>query len=229
MKNNSELVNLIGYGFNNNDLLIEALTHRSYSNEKKLNRNYERLEFLGDAVLQLIITEYLILKYRDFDEGVLSKYRGYLVSEDFLSKIALKINLGKYIRLGKGEKQSGGEFKPSLLCDIFESLTAAIYLDGSYEEAKKFIIGLMSEDIDNIIENESLLDSKTELQKISQQRFDILPEYRVIDEKGPEHEKIFFVEVTVGNSIKVTGSGRSKKKAEQDSAKKALSVLLNEE
>ncbi len=228
MKIEKELINNIGYSFSNEDLLVEALTHRSYSNEKKISRNYERLEFLGDAVLQLIITEYLILKYKDFDEGVLSKYRGYFVSEEFLSKIAQKINLGKYIRLGKGEKQSGGEFKPSLLCDIFESLIAAIYLDGSYNDAKKLVTDLMSKDVDKIIENESLLDSKTELQKISQQQFDALPEYKVIDEKGPEHEKTFFVEVSVGNALKVIGSGRSKKKAEQDSAKKALSILLNE-
>jgi ribonuclease-3 len=229
MKIEKELIEKIGYGFTNENLLVEALTHRSYSNEKKLNRNYERLEFLGDAVLQLIVTEYLILKYKDFDEGVLSKYRGYFVSEEFLSKIAKEINLGKYIRLGKGEKQSGGEYKPSLLCDIFESLIAAIYLDGSYSDAKKLVINLMSGYIDEIIKNESLLDSKTELQKISQQKFDTLPEYKVIEEKGPEHEKVFFVEVTVGDSLKVIGSGRSKKKAEQDSAKKALKFLLNEE
>jgi ribonuclease-3 len=228
MKDSNNLFNKIGYSFNNYELFLEAVTHSSYSYEQKISRNYERLEFLGDAVLQLIITEYLMIKYSNFDEGTLSKYRGYIVSEDFFSKIAKKINLGDYIRLGKGELQSKGYEKPSLLCDIFESFIAAIYLDGGYETAKKIVLNLTSNDIDNIIENELFIDYKTELQKITQKDFNELPEYKIIKEEGPEHLKTFYIKVTIGNKDYAIGIGTSKKKAEQDAAKKTLNLLSNE-
>lgn len=228
MKDNQQLSDIIGYSFSDEELFIEAVTHRSYSNENNLSRNYERLEFLGDAVLQLIVTEYLTMKYKDFDEGVLSKYRGYFVSEAFLSKIARSIQLGSFMRLGKGEQQSGGADKSSLLCDIFESLVAAIYIDGGYNYARKLIVTLASDEIDKTIEDNDFLDSKTELQKLTQQKFDLLPAYRVTGEEGPEHEKTFYIEVTVGNKLVAKGSGRSKKKAEQNAAKAAFQLLQNE-
>jgi ribonuclease-3 len=228
MSNRKRLEDSLGYTFNNPEILKEAVTHRSYSNEHNLDRNYERLEFLGDAVLQLIVSEYLINKYREFDEGVLSKYRGYFVSEDFLSKIASKLNLGDFVKLGKGEALSGGKRKPSLLCDIFESLIAAIYLDGSYEPAKKTVIKLMAEKIDDTIANESFVDNKTELQKLSQKKFESLPEYEVISEEGPEHDKVFTISVAVDGKILGYGKGRSKKKAEQNAAAAALEKLGNE-
>lgn len=228
MKDKTSFADIIGYSFNDESLFLEAVTHSSFSNENRLTRNYERLEFLGDAVLQLIVTEYLTLKYCDFDEGLLSKYRGYFVSEAFLSQIARSISLGDQIRLGKGELQSGGNEKPSLLCDIFESLIAAIYIDGGYENAHKMVIELMVDAIDKTIEENDFFDSKTELQKLTQQKFDFLPEYRVVDEVGPEHEKIFFIEVYIGDKLQTKGSGRSKKKAEQDAARQALHALMNE-
>jgi len=228
MSARKKLEEALGYTFSKTEILIEALTHSSYSNEHNLDRNYERLEFLGDAVLQLIVSEYLIKKYKNFDEGVLSKYRGYFVSEDFLSGIASKLNLGDFVKLGKGEALSGGKRKPSLLCDIFESLIAAIYLDGSYEPAKKIVIQLMAQEIDDTIKNESFVDNKTELQKLTQKKFESLPEYEVVEEYGPEHEKVFTVSVAADGKILGYGKGRSKKKAEQDAASAALKKLADE-
>jgi len=228
MSARKKLEEALGYTFSKPEILNEALTHSSYSNEHNLDRNYERLEFLGDAVLQLIVSEYLIKKYKNFDEGVLSKYRGYFVSEDFLSMIASKLNLGDFVKLGKGEALSGGKRKPSLLCDIFESLIAAIYLDGSYEPAKKIVIQLMAQEIDDTIKNESFVDNKTELQKLTQKKFESLPEYEVVEEYGPEHEKVFTVSVAADGKILGYGKGRSKKKAEQDAASAALKKLADE-
>lgn len=219
------LEKLLGYKFNNRELLIEALTHKSYSHEHKLIRNYERLEFLGDAVLQLIVTEYLVAKYKDYDEGLLSKFRGYFVSEDFLSEISRDIVIGAYILLGKGEESSGGKNKNSLLCDIFESLVAAIYLDGGYNSARSVVIILCSEKIDEIIREDKFVDGKTELQKYAQKFYETLPEYVVIQETGPEHDKMFVVQVSLKGRILAKGKGKSKKKAEQEAAKKALSII----
>ena len=216
------LEKLIGYEFSNRELLFEALTHKSYSHEHKLVRNYERLEFLGDAVLQLIVTEYLVAKYKDYDEGILSKFRGYFVSEDFLSEISKEINIGEYILLGKGEESSGGKSKNSLLCDIFESLVAAVYLDGGYNHARSVVILLCSDKIDEIIREDKFLDSKTELQKYAQKFYDQLPKYTVVSEYGPEHDKVFVVNVYLDGKLLGTGRGKSKKKAEQEAAKNAL-------
>ena len=225
MNDYSFLEELLNYRFQDKGLLLEALTHKSYSHEHKLERNYERLEFLGDAVLQLIVTEYLVAKYKQFDEGILSKYRGYFVSEQFLSELSKIINLGDFVRLGKGEEQSGGKFKSSLLCDIFESLIAAIYIDGGYNHARSVVINLSSDKIDETIDENRFIDGKTELQKLTQKRFEQLPEYKVISEDGPEHDKTFLVEVYIGGKPVAKGKGKSKKKAEQDAAKKALYFL----
>jgi len=225
MNDYSFLEELLNYRFQDKGLLLEALTHKSYSHEHKLERNYERLEFLGDAVLQLIVTEYLVAKYKEYDEGMLSKYRGYFVSEQFLSELSKIINLGDFVRLGKGEEQSGGKFKSSLLCDIFESLIAAIYIDGGYNHARSVVINLASDKIDETIEENRFIDGKTELQKLTQKRFEQLPEYKVISEDGPEHDKTFLVEVYIGGKPVAKGKGKSKKKAEQDAAKKALYFL----
>lgn len=225
MNDYSFLEELLNYRFQDKGLLLEALTHKSYSHEHKLERNYERLEFLGDAVLQLIVTEYLVAKYKEYDEGMLSKYRGYFVSEQFLSELSKIINLGDFVRLGKGEEQSGGKFKSSLLCDIFESLIAAIYIDGGYNHARSVVINLASDKIDETIEENRFIDGKTELQKLTQKRFEQLPEYKVISEDGPEHDKTFLVEVYIGGKPVAKGKGKSKKKAEQDAAKKALYYL----
>jgi ribonuclease-3 len=218
----------LGYRFEDKSIILEAMTHRSYAHEKKNKQHYERLEFLGDAVLQLIVTEYLLDRYKDYDEGLLSKLRGYFVSEGFLSKIATELKLGEHILLGKGEKASGGKYKESLLCDIFESVVAAIYLDGGYQEARDIIITYFGSKIDEDISNSSFVDAKSELQKISQRRFGSLPEYTVLEEKGPEHDKIFVVRVDVEELVSEKGIGKTKKSAEKDAAKNALKKLGNE-
>ncbi|TCK61612.1 ribonuclease III [Seleniivibrio woodruffii] len=218
----------LGYSFGDRSVVLEALTHRSYAHEKKNNKNYERLEFLGDAVLQLIVTEYLLERYKDYDEGLLSKLRGFFVSECFLSKIATEMELGEHILLGKGEKASGGKYKESLLCDIFESVVAAIYLDGGYDAARKIIIAHFGSKIDEDISNSTFIDSKSELQKITQRQFGSLPEYIVLDESGPEHDKIFLVRVHVEGLVTEEGTGKTKKSAEKAAAAKALKKLGNE-
>jgi ribonuclease-3 len=224
-KKYEQLEELLSYSFKNRSLLLEALTHRSYSHEKRTKTNYERLEFLGDAVLQLVITEYLLEKYRDYDEGTLSKLRGYFVSEGFLSVIANEIGLGRFVLLGKGEKASGGMFKDSLLCDIFESVVAAIYRDGGYEIARETIINLFGKRIDEDISTNSFIDSKSELQKYTQKAYGILPEYTVLREVGPEHSKTFVVELTIDGILCERGEGKSKKNAEKSAASKALNRL----
>jgi ribonuclease-3 len=154
--------------------------------------------------------------------------RGYFVSEQFLSEIAKEIDLGKFIMLGKGEIQSGGKFKTSLLCDIFESLIAAIYIDGGYNNARKVVITLCSDKLDSVISENKFIDGKTELQKLTQRKYEQLPEYVVLEEKGPEHDKLFLVEVRIDNKPIAKGRGKSKKKAEQEAAKKALKILSEE-
>lgn len=218
----------LGYSFGDRSVALEALTHRSYAHEKKNKKNYERLEFLGDAVLQLIVTEYLLDRYKDYDEGLLSKLRGYFVSEGFLSKVATEMDLGEYILLGKGEKASGGKYKESLLCDIFESVVAAIYIDGGYDDARKVIISHFGSRIDEDISNSTFIDSKSELQKITQRQFGSLPEYIVLEESGPEHDKIFRVRVHVEGLVTEEGSGKTKKNAEKAAAARALKKLGNE-
>ncbi|MCX8084865.1 MAG: ribonuclease III [Calditerrivibrio sp.] len=227
MSDSENITDILCYEFKNKELLLEALTHSSYSYENKLNRNYERLEFLGDAVLQLIISEYLTIKYKEFDEGVLSKYRAYFVSEEFISQIAQQIDLGRFIRLGRGELIAGGSRRPSILCDIFESVVAAMYLDGGYNEARRFIIKIASEKIDEVIKLNKFTDYKSELQKLTQKLFEDLPEYVLKYETGPEHDKTFVVDLFIKGYYYCTGEGKSKKKAEQDAAKKAF-LMLNE-
>ncbi|MGA1847501.1 ribonuclease III [Deferribacter abyssi] len=224
MSSYDQLEKIIGYSFKSKSLLLEAITHSSYAYEKKLKKNYERLEFLGDAVLELIITEYMVLKYKDLNEGILSQYRSFFVSEDFISEIAKNINLQHVIRLGKGEIVTGGSNKPSLLADTFESLLAAVYLDGGYNEARRIVLKLMSDLIDEYIQGKKIIDPKTELQKITQKEFGYLPEYNVLKEEGPEHNKSFTVEVKLHCGT-FLGTGKNKKKAEMDAAKKALEFL----
>jgi ribonuclease-3 len=218
----------LGYSFKDRSVVLEALTHRSYAHEKKHKKNYERLEFLGDAVLQLIVTQYLLDRYKSYDEGLLSKLRGYFVSEGFLSKIAIEMELGEHILLGKGELASGGMHKESLLCDIFESVVAAIYLDGGYESARDIIIGHFGTSIDEDISKCAFVDAKSELQKITQRKFGSLPEYTVLEEHGPEHDKEFLVKVHVDGLVTENGRGKTKKSAEKDAAANALKKLGNE-
>ena len=215
------------YRFNDSTLLDEALTHKSYVNERKgssQNHN-ERLEFLGDAVLSLIVSDYLAKRYPQLSEGALSKLKAKLVSEPSLAAAARRLDLGVRLRVGRGEELSKGREKASLLADGLEAVIAAVYLDGGLEAGRVFTLDVLSEELGYI---ESLQtkpgddDYKTRFQEWCQRRYELLPRYATVRETGPDHQKLFHVEVSVGEQVVGCGQGHSKKEAEQAAAKRAL-------
>ncbi|MBC8558563.1 ribonuclease III [Clostridiaceae bacterium NSJ-33] len=220
-----ELEDKIGYQFKNKNLLLQALTHSSYANEgKKHGRNNERLEFLGDSVLSVIVAKHLFLKYKDIPEGELTKLRASLVCEKALDVFAQKLGLGEYLRLGKGEEMTGGRSRPSILADAFEAVIAALYLDGGYQAAQKFVLSFIPENLDVKSANQ-LADYKTTLQEIIQQNREEKIEYVLADEKGPDHAKVFTAEVLLNSNVIGVGEGSSKKQAEQNAAREALKLM----
>ena len=220
----SELQNKIGYKFKNIEYLQIALTHSSYANEMKHGIKYnERVEFLGDAVLSIVVSDYLFNNY-SVPEGDLTKLRASLVGEKSLDEMAAKINLGKYLRLGKGEEMMGGRTRPSILADAFEAVIAAIYLDGGIENARKFILPFVKDMLDNK-DKLSFTDYKTLLQEIVQQNPEEVLSYKLVSEKGPDHDKVFVVEVHLNSNVIGKGQGKSKKQAEQMAAKQALELM----
>ena len=223
----SELQKIISYTFRNNNFLIEALTHKSYINEKKAKglKDNEILEFLGDAVLNLAISEYLINTYPFLLEGELSKIRSMLVNELALAEMARKIGLGSYLLLGSGEEVSGGRDKNSILANALEAVIAAIYSDGGLAQSANFIIKNFEETIKKSAERKITFDFKTGLQELCQGQRLPLPVYRVAGERGPEHEKIFEIELLIGDKVYGRGAGRSKKEAEQIAAEEAIRKL----
>lgn len=212
----------IAYSFQDKNLLRLAMTHSSYANEKTVGKheNNERLEFLGDAVLELLSSQFLFKKYPKEPEGVLTKKRASMVCEPTLALCAKDINLGDFLLLGKGEDRTGGRMRPSVTSDAFEALIGAIYLDGGFESAKQFVERFVLNDIDK---KQLFYDSKTNFQQLIQKDF---PEkqitYRIIEESGPAHKKHFVVQVLVGEDVCGEGSGSSKKSAEQEAAYQAL-------
>ena len=222
-----DLEKKLDYKFKNRALLKEALTHPSFQKRDLKNKtaNNQRLEFLGDSVLDLIVTERLYCKLTSFSEGKLTKIKSVMVSKDTLAKWANHLSLGKHIILGKGEDSTGGRKKLSILADCFESLLGAIYLDSGLQKAKKFISPLIKEKIELIIKGKHEEDFKTLLQEISQKKMKCLPEYCLIKEKGPDHKKIFCIEVRLKKITYGTGDGENKKEAEQEAAKNALKKL----
>lgn len=214
--------------FNNKKLMEVALTHSSYANQYKDIEYNERLEFLGDAVLQLCITEYLFNKYHDKSEGELTKIRALIVCESSLFEIAKKLNLAPYIRMSKGEEYTGGRERASLLADCVEAYIAAIYLDKGKMFAYDFIIGHFSEIIDKAINKEIILDFKTKLQELLQKNGEVDICYTLERYEGPPHRRKFFTKVTINNEILGQGEGYSKKEAEQSAAKSALEILTEE-
>ncbi|PWL41702.1 MAG: ribonuclease III [Clostridiales bacterium] len=220
-----ELEDKIGYQFKNKNLLWQALTHSSYANEgKKHGRNNERLEFLGDSVLSVIVAKHLFLKYKDIPEGELTKLRASLVCEKALDVFAQQLGLGEYLRLGKGEEMTGGRSRPSILADAFEAVIAALYLDGGYQAAQKFVLSFIPENLDVKSANQ-LADYKTTLQEIIQQNREEKIEYVLADEKGPDHAKVFTAEVLLNSNVIGVGEGSSKKQAEQNAAREALKLM----
>ena len=216
----------LGYQFYNILLLEEALRHSSYVNEqsdKKLLDN-ERLEFLGDAVLNLAIGHIIMNLYPDIDEGTLSKMRASLVNEASLAEISRYLNIGAFILLGKGEAQSNGYNKQSILAGALEAILAAIYLDSGFDVSFQIIKRLFKKHIDMLDDTSIKLDYKGRLQELVQLRQGEIPRYSVIHEAGPDHDKTFTVELKTG-TIKTSGLGKTKKDAEQDSARKALEIM----
>ena len=217
----------IGYNFRNEALLVEALTHPSlaYENPCESSDN-QRLEFLGDAVLQLVLTNDLFERFPEFPEGQLTKLRSRLVSTSALEEYALNINLGNYILLGKGEEKSGGRERTGILADAFEALIGAIYLDSDYEKAKSFIFLCCKNKMNRVVSDPIEKNPKGELQEILQSISKEAPKYRVISESGPDHERVFVTEVLWDNLVLGKGTGKSKKESESNAASVAINNQL---
>ena len=212
----------INYEFKNKEYILEALTHSSYSNE---NKNYpfnERLEFLGDSVLSIVISDYLFKKETKLPEGELTKIRANIVCEESLSEVSKNIHLGKYMLLGKGEEATGGRERISILADALEAVIAAIYLDGGIKCAREFILTNMEKIINDSIKGKIFRDYKTCLQEVLQSNRENNIWYKLIEEKGPDHNKRFVMEVGINDTVLGVGEGKSKKDAEQVAAKCAL-------
>lgn len=220
-----ELEKKIGYTYKNISYLENALTHSSYANESRhsLSSN-ERLEFLGDAVLSIVVSDYIYRNCPKLPEGELSKLRASLVCEKSLCRFAADLGLGNYIRLSRGEKNLGGDSRPSILADAFEAVIASIYLDGGMEKAAEFILRYVEPEIKNP-RPRAFKDYKTTLQEIIQKNPEEHLSYVLIGEEGPDHDKHFSVEVHLNNNVIGRGGGRSKKEAEQQAAREALKLM----
>ncbi len=224
MRKIEEFEQIIGYTFKDKELIRHALSHSSYANERKrANGSNERLEFLGDSVLSIVVSDYLY-KNLNVPEGDLTKLRASLVCEKSLHVFAQRIQLGEFILLGKGEENTGGRERPSILADAFEAVIAAIYLDGGMAPAAKHILRFMPEDI-KVSKKPVFDDFKTLLQEIVQKNPEEKVEYVLIGEEGPDHNKRFVVEVCLNSQVIGKGKGKSKKEAEQLAAKEALELM----
>jgi ribonuclease-3 len=215
----------LGYAFRDRSILVEALTHRSYVNEcPEPVKDNERFEFLGDAVIDLVVSEQLMKRHPGAREGVLSRMRAAIVSESALAGLAINVHLGDALRLGRGEEMSGGRSKPSLIANAFEALMAAVYLDAGLDAVREvLLIHLEFHDEGTLLRG----DPKTEIQQRIQAERHITPTYRVVEESGPDHDKLFVVEIVVGEEVLGRGSGRTKKDAEQRAAAEVLKDLAS--
>jgi len=221
----NELQKKLGYIFRNPEILTQALTHSSYANEslKNAEASNERLEFLGDSLLGMTVALLIYNKKPNLSEGQMTKLRAELVCERSLANLALELSLGKHLFLGRGEENGGGRSRPSILSDAFEAVIAAIYLDGGYGAAEQLISALLSSAVDNPLPN--ITDFKTHLQELIQCRPGQSLAYEVSDEQGPDHAKSFTVNVKLNEKVIGTGIGKSKKNAEQEAAKAAISNI----
>lgn len=213
------------YKFKNISLLDNAITHSSFANETKcISGSNERLEFLGDSVLSIIVSDYIYKNFPNMPEGELTKLRASLVCEKSLCEFSKELGIGAYLKLGKGEAQNGGAERPSILADAFEAVLAAIYLDGGIEPATKHIMRFVLPELEHI-DDDNFRDYKTELQEIIQRNPEERLSYILIAESGPDHDKNFTVEVHLNSNVIGCGSGKSKKRAEQAAAKQALELM----
>ena len=224
--NLGELEKKIEIEFKDKNLLKEALTHRSYLNENpNWGQHNERLEFFGDSVLELITSEFLFKKYPDQAEGQLTVLRAALINYQILARVAREIGLENYILLSKGEAKDTGKGREAILANAFEALLAAIYLDGGYQVSQNFISRFLLPHLDEILKKQLYRDSKSFLQEVIQEKFKVTPIYKVLEENGPDHQKIFRVGVYVGEKLIAEGQGASKQEAEVSAANQALSAL----
>lgn len=223
-KNWLEIQDITGYSFNDVQLLRQALTHSSYVNENGLTRTdcNERLEFLGDAVLELVSSEFLYTKYADMPEGELTKTRASLVCESALASDARSMGLNGYLLLGKGEENTGGRERDSIISDALEALIGAVFIDGGFESAKALILKFVLTDVED---RKMFYDSKSMLQEAAQQEFETAPVYEIVGETGPDHSKTFEAEVLLNGEAVGKGTGKTKKSAEQMAAYNALRRL----
>ena len=224
MKDLKELEEIIGYSFKKKGILELAMTHSSYSNDNKLgkHRNNERLEFLGDAVLELASSEFLFYEYESKPEGELTRLRASLVCEPTLAESARAFKLNEYLRLGHGEENTGGRYRDSIVSDALEALIGAIYLDGGFANAKEFILKFVLNDIEN---KHLFYDSKTILQEMVQKKYKERVEYKLVGESGPDHDKKFEVQAVFNNVVLGQGVGGTKKRAEQQAAYEAILAI----
>lgn len=227
MLDSSALQSILGINFKNESLLQQALVHRSYLNENPAQHliSNERLEFLGDAVLGFVVADELCSRFPDFSEGELTKLRAALVRGETLSRIALLLQLGDYLYLGRGEEESGGRSRPRNLSCALEAVIGAVFLDRGFDVARDFILKLLGGEFDSLVEDKVTDDYKSRLQQVIQSERKITPVYRTIEEVGPDHAKTFTVEVLAGDAVLGRGSGRSKRAAEMDAAREALQGL----
>lgn len=224
MKELSEFEERIGYVFKDKNLLVRALTHTSYAYEHKVE-SYERLEFLGDSILELISSQYLFENYKELSEGEMTKVRAYAVCEDSLFSIAKKHNFSDFLYLGNSELKTGGNKRPAILADSVEAVIAAMFLDGGIEPVKKFIIENLKEEIEVASKHVGDKDYKTVLQEKLQVHGEVKIEYITLKESGPDHDKTFEAEVLCNGKVLAIGKGKSKKLAQMEAARKALENL----
>jgi ribonuclease-3 len=225
-KMSEELAKKLKIKFNDIELLQRALTHRSYLNENRsVNKSNERLEFLGDAVLELIISDFLYRKYPNRPEGDLTSFRSAIVRTESLAEASRELGYGKYLRMAKGEEESGGRDKDYILANTFEAVLGAIYIDQGYDACQKLVSKILISKIDNIVKNRLDIDGKTKIQEVAQSKFGKTPTYEVLNEHGPDHNKKFVVGVKIGNKIIGKGEGGSKQKAEEAAATKGLKYI----
>ena len=228
MEQLDSLQDRIKFKFSDIKLLNKALTHRSYANENSEPiKHNERLEFLGDSVLDILVSDYLVNQYGEFAEGTLSKIRAAVVNETCLARLAKNIKLGNYLLLGRGEDLSGGREKASILADTFEALAGAVFCDGKFDAASNIFLPLLIEEIIKTAQSSSFRDFKSDLQEYTQNKLACIPSYKVVREIGPDHAKKFEVVVIIKNEVEGKGFGWSKKEAEQAAAKMAMENYSN--
>ncbi len=215
------------YDFKDERLYQNALSHSSYANENREKgiKSNERLEFLGDSVLGVICADFIFERYRSLPEGEMTKLRAAIVCEPSLCEFAMSIDLGSKLLLGKGERAGGGASRPSLLADAVEAMLGALYLDGGLQIARQFIIDFIKQKAEETLAGNKVIDYKTTLQEIVQKNHEEVLTYRLKEESGPDHEKVFVIEVMINSNSIAEGSGRSKKLAEQAAAKAALELM----